>query len=180
MLDGHPSFLAPVSRSEKIDQPHNFPGEVGFALTAFNPAHPHFPQHPSTSQNIAMNSKLYTELKTLFSQTGIAVTSSYGFGEGGWREDGYVVSCKRDRETEAEKIVLNLARKYGQGAVYKYTLKSDTVLVRHTIPAFESFDDTRVEVDMCAVEPPEDWTGNLDWPKNIWHPTLFYETGCIS
>lgn len=158
---------------------HMFPAEAGFALTAFNPADPNHPQNLSVEENLARNSLLRLDIEELlvnyFSSVSIQVYPSYGFGSGGWREDGFLVGCSESIKSQVQEQVLRLARKYGQGAIFSYHKKSSVALLRETLPASDAFLDTYSIVDVVRVTPPEDWTGKSDWPRYIWHPTQFYK-----
>lgn len=58
--------------------------------------------------------------------------------------------------------LLELGRKYGQGAIFSYASKSPEVLIRETVPTSNKFQDTHAVVNISRVNPPIDWTGKSD------------------
>jgi hypothetical protein len=173
IFPGGVRFVTPI---QSVDTPyiaHGFPSDYGFAITAYNPAHPDFPQCLSQFENQDQNIRLRDDLDMICHRSHSGIYPSFGFGEGEWREDGFVITCNTEQASLIESQVLSLARKYGQGAIYRYRRKNELSLSRETLPAFDLFEDTRSEVDVTGVNPPPDWTGNPNWPKYIWHPTLF-------
>lgn len=62
---------------------HMCPMEVGFAITAFNPADPSYPQNLSAEDNLHRNSLLITDIQDIVSRFGgfgaVQVYPSYGF-----------------------------------------------------------------------------------------------------
>mmetsp|Transcript_66040 Transcript_66040/g.123174 ORF Transcript_66040/g.123174 Transcript_66040/m.123174 type:complete len:291 (+) Transcript_66040:49-921(+) len=117
-----------------------------FALTAFNP----MGQEKPHDENIAKNAELEADIKALCAEhPGSVWWRSFGFCED-WHEKGFTIAAP-------EAKVVALAKKYNQGAVYKFSRNSDTSacaapIMRATVPALLA--DTEADVPLVPVSKP--------------------------
>lgn len=86
-----------------------------FALTGFNP----MGTKTAMAKNKMANEALREDLASLERPKPRAVWASFGFAHD-WREDGFVLAYDPEHGDAGEKAVVDLAVKYGQGAVYSY------------------------------------------------------------
>lgn len=122
------------------------------ALTAFDP--------PGTSRDRAENAAANKLLWEDIMQLSIAPTcawQSYGFDlEEGWREDGFCLAFARADADAARHQVLELAKKYDQGAIFQYVYdEGEKRLWRNTLGACLDMADVvpsvLAAVDMSVV-----------------------------
>mgnify|MGYP002824084048 CR=1 FL=1 len=81
------------------------------------------------------NGKLWAMLKTAGAD---AAWRAYGVDvTEGWREDGFVLAYEPEDGDAGEKAAVDLAVKYGQGAIYAYSAVNNDagLLRRRTVPA---------------------------------------------
>ena len=114
-----------------------------FALTGFNP----LGTKTAMAKNRLANEALRDDLDALRRPRPRAVWASFGFAHD-WREDGFVVAFDEADAAEGRAAIVELAMKYGQGAVYEYApVPNDTArLTRKTVPAAMS---AGVEADVA-------------------------------
>ena len=134
-----------------------------FALTGFNP----MGCSTSLSDNRAANAQLSVDIRNL-THAPTHVWAAFGFAEE-WREDGFVLAYGDTNQTStadadaddartvaaAEAAVVELARKYKQGAIYAYRYDANTgALMRRTVPAaMSSAVEADVAMELCAAPP---------------------------
>jgi len=129
-----------------------------FGLTAFNP----LGQDKPHEENLAKNAELEKEIKTLCDSTpGSVWWRSFGFATD-WHEKGFTVAAP-------EAKVVELAKKYNQGAVYRFYRNSNTSacaapIMRATVPALMT--DTEADVPMVPVTKP-----GFDRADPTWAPS---------
>jgi len=131
-----------------------------FGLTAYNPMGVDKPH----SENVASNARLEAEIRELCSVDGRRWWHSFGFASD-WHEKGFSVAAPEDD-------VLTLAKKYGQGAVYRFSrpARSEGVagvapFVRSTVPAL--LPETDADVLMVpSSRPPVDRADPLWVPES--------------
>ena len=85
-----------------------------FALTGFNPMGEERP----IAENRAANGKLRADIEAM-TPAPKAWWRAFGFAHD-WREDGFVLAYDPEHGDAGEKAVVDLAVKYGQGAIYAY------------------------------------------------------------
>lgn len=126
---------------ERGELPAVLRSNIVMALTAFDP--------PGTTRdragNAAANELLWKDIMQL-SISPTCAWQSYGFDlEEGWREDGFCLAFARTDADAARPQVLQLAKKYQQGAIFEYWYdESGKRLWRNTLGAC---------LDMGDVEP---------------------------
>ena len=94
--------------------PHIVASSRLFALTGFNPMGEDRP----IGENRAANEKLVLDIQAM-TPAPKAWWRAFGFAHD-WREDGFVLAYDPEHGDAGEKAVVDLAVKYGQGAVYSY------------------------------------------------------------
>ena len=118
-----------------------------YGITAFNPKGEERPH----AQNIQHTSQLEEEVRALCPDG--SWWRSFGFAEN-WHEKGFTIAAPREK-------VLALARKYGQGAIYRFSRAPSAVgecrhpagappFVRSTIPALVADTEADVLMNPCA------------------------------
>lgn len=125
-----------------------------FGLTAFNPMGRDEPH----SINLKRNALMEADLKKLCAETGGIWWPSFGFSRD-WHEKGFSVAAPEDR-------VIELARKYRQGAIYRFRrptsdFKDDTEIVRSTIPV--GVPDTEADVPVRQCKRPSLEQADPSW-----------------
>jgi hypothetical protein len=94
--------------------PHIVASSRLFALTGFNPMGEDRP----VGENRAANEKLVVDIQAM-TPAPKAWWRAFGFAHD-WREDGFVLAYDPEHGDAGEKAVVDLAVKYGQGAIYAY------------------------------------------------------------
>ena len=94
--------------------PHIVASSRLFALTGFNPMGEDRP----IGENRAANEKLVVDIQAM-TPAPKAWWRAFGFAHD-WREDGFVLAYDPEHGDAGEKAVVDLAVKYGQGAIYAY------------------------------------------------------------
>ena len=94
--------------------PHIVASSRLFALTGFNPMGEDRP----IGENRAANEKLVLDIQAM-TPAPKAWWRAFGFAHD-WREDGFVLAYDPEHGDAGEKAVVDLAVKYGQGAIYAY------------------------------------------------------------
>ena len=94
--------------------PHIVASSRLFALTGFNPMGEDRP----IGENRAANEKLVVDIQAM-TPAPKAWWRAFGFAHD-WREDGFVLAYDPEHGDAGEKAVVDLAVKYGQGAIYSY------------------------------------------------------------
>ena len=94
--------------------PHIVASSRLFALTGFNPMGEDRP----IGENRAANEKLVVDIQAM-TPAPKAWWRAFGFAHD-WREDGFVLAYDAEHGDAGEKAVVDLAVKYGQGAIYAY------------------------------------------------------------
>lgn len=122
----------------------SLPFAKAFALTAFDP--------PGVSRtreaNAEANGALWHDIVALSPS---AVWRGFGCDlKEGWREDGFIVRFDADLDA-AKRLVLALAAKYDQGAIYEYYATREGGLRRRTIGA--KLADIDEETPMRRLSP---------------------------
>eukprot|EP00747_Dinoflagellata_sp_TGD_P168364 gnl/TRDRNA2_/TRDRNA2_194572_c0_seq1.p1 gnl/TRDRNA2_/TRDRNA2_194572_c0~~gnl/TRDRNA2_/TRDRNA2_194572_c0_seq1.p1 ORF type:complete len:203 (+),score=42.45 gnl/TRDRNA2_/TRDRNA2_194572_c0_seq1:70-678(+) len=127
-----------------------------FALTAYNPLGQELPQ----SVNCEQNAQLQKEIEEL-NEGGASWWHSFGFAAD-WHEKGFCVAADLD-------LVVALARKYRQGAIYRFQrVPADggsegpaAAFTRSTVPVCLEDTEADVLIAPCARPPYE--TASPDW-----------------
>ena len=116
-----------------------------FALTGFNPMGEERP----IAENRAANEKLRADVEAM-TPAPKAWWRAFGFAHD-WREDGFVLAYEPRDGDAGEKAAVDLAVKYGQGAIYAYSAANDAGnLRRRTVPAaMGQTVEADVEVERC-------------------------------
>lgn len=100
--------------------------------------------------NQKANHALKQDLQRLLNPKPTYIWDSFGFADQ-WREDGFIVAYPRLEESAGKAAIIDLAKKYQQGAIYGFTsnMKGGKAvsLLRKTIPAAMS----NVEADTVVV-----------------------------
>lgn len=145
------------TRAVKMDS------DVAFGITAFNPADPRFQQSPSIAENMKQSSKLFSVLHRLASSIRpLCITESFGFSLEGWRENGYTVGCSLALKDEVREKILEIAKAFGQGAIYEYTRINENLIQRDTVATSDEFKATEATVILTGMDPAEYWTDLAD------------------
>jgi hypothetical protein len=122
-----------------------------FALTGYNP----MGQDRDLESNQKANIELKRELQQLTNPKPQHILDSFGFAQD-WREDGFVVAYKKTDEQAGQAAIIDLAKKYKQGAIYGFTTVMQdgeaVSLLRKTIPAAMS--DVEADVLVVACKKP--------------------------
>jgi len=121
-----------------------------FAVTGHNP----LGVEVDAATNAAANAKLLVDLRAL--RDARAMWPSFGFSAD-WREDGYV--CAFDDRERGLEVMVQVAIKYAQGAIYAYEPVRDgsaraRALIRRTVPAAMG-DVVADEVIMVMCDEPK-------------------------
>ena len=117
-----------------------------FALTGFNPMGEERP----IAENRAANGKLRADIEAM-TPAPKAWWRAFGFAHD-WREDGFVLAYEPEDGDAGEKAAVDLAVKYGQGAIYAYSAVNNDagLLRRRTVPAaMGQTVEADVEVERC-------------------------------
>ena len=117
-----------------------------FALTGFNPMGEERP----IAENRAANEKLRADIEAM-TPAPKAWWRAFGFAHD-WREDGFVLAYETRDGDAGEKAAVDLAVKYGQGAIYAYSATANDAgnLRRRTVPAaMGQTVEADVEVERC-------------------------------
>ena len=138
-------YLRPISsrppKWEPLEWPLLFQRTVTqtqlFALTGFNP----MGEKADIEANKAANARMEKDLETLDPKPR-TWWKAFGFAED-WREDGFVLAYAPEEAEAARAAVVELAKKYKQGAIYAYepllepprVERSKELLLRRTIAA---------------------------------------------
>lgn len=128
-----------------------------FGITAFNP----MGQDKPHSENIANNAMLEKEIQELCKKTSGTWWPSFGFAKD-WHEKGFTVAAPQDD-------LVALAKKYKQGAIYRFsrapsTDQSTAPILRSTVPALLS--ETEADVLMVPCQRPQ-----LERADPMWKPS---------
>jgi len=127
-----------------------------FGLTAFNP----LGQDTPHAENLAQDKLLEEDVMKLCAKTGGSWWRAFGFADG-WHEMGFTVAAPQDEMVE-------LAKKYGQAAVYRFSRNRtpglDAPFLRAVVPALIL--DTESEVPVSPVARPA-----LDRADPFWQPS---------
>jgi hypothetical protein len=128
-----------------------------FALTAHNP----YGKQTSDARNAEANEKLEEKLRSLVKkrregeedEEGDATSRywrSFGFSsKDDWREDGFAVAFSLEDE-KAERDIVELAKEFEQGAIYKYRWMGDERrMERKTVGALMPETEETVIVETC-------------------------------
>lgn len=125
-----------------------------FALTAHNP----YGKQTSDARNAEANEKLEEKLRSLVEkrredEEGDATARywrSFGFSsKDDWREDGFAVAFSLEDE-KAERDIVELAKEFEQGAIYKYRWMGDERrMERKTVGALMPETEETVVVETC-------------------------------
>ena len=121
-----------------------------FAVTGHNP----LGVEVDAATNAAAKTKLLVDLRAL--RDARAMWPSFGFSAD-WREDGYV--CAFDDRERGLEVMVQVAIKYAQGAIYAYEPVRDgsaraRALIRRTVPAAMG-DVVADEVIMVMCDEPK-------------------------
>ena len=126
--------------------PHIVASSRLFALTGFNPMGEDRP----IGENRAANEKLVVDIQAM-TPAPKAWWRAFGFAHD-WREDGFVLAYEPEDGDAGEKAAVDLAVKYGQGAIYAYSAVNNDagLLRRRTVPAaMGQTVEADVEVERC-------------------------------
>ena len=149
---------ASSSKSSSATTPAAFPSWLKnaqtFALTAHNP----YGKQTSDACNAEANEKLEEKLRSLVEkrredEEGDATARywrSFGFSsKDDWREDGFAVAFSLEDE-KAERDIVELAKEFEQGAIYKYRWMGDERrMERKTVGALMPETEETVIVETC-------------------------------
>lgn len=130
-----------------------------YALTAFNP----MGQDKPHDVNMAQNQLLTQDVAQLCAATGgrSCYWRSFGFAAD-WHERGFTVAAKQED-------VIALAKKYGQGAIYRFyrpaTAQRVATFMRATVPVLVA--DTEADVACVACAKPALERANPTWQPLI-------------
>jgi len=125
-----------------------------FALTGYNP----MGEDRDLDSNQKENRQLKHDLQQLSNPTPAYIWDSFGFAHD-WREDGFVVAYNKKDAQAGEAAIIELAKKYQQGAIYGFTHNHDhgndgdvVSLLRKTIPA--AMKDVEADTVVVACDKP--------------------------
>lgn len=129
-------YLAPESTAGSHSPaawPDIFVKGTVFSLTASNPMGKDAP----AAANRKANGKLEEDIKSMFEgQSAITPRAwwrSFGFNvQEGWREDGFSITFSNNERKIGRTMVLRLAQKYDQAAIYEFRFEDGT-LVREVV-----------------------------------------------
>mmetsp|Transcript_21488 Transcript_21488/g.29872 ORF Transcript_21488/g.29872 Transcript_21488/m.29872 type:complete len:190 (-) Transcript_21488:36-605(-) len=117
-----------------------------FAITAWNPKG----ELCSKESNIEANVLLKRDIDRWPSPPMRACWHGFGF-DSTWREDGFVLAFNKEVTHHARELVVQLAVKYAQGAIYEYIpAGGDNSLRRKTVPAMFNNVDADTDVVLCS------------------------------
>eukprot|EP00930_Biecheleria_cincta_P061151 TRINITY_DN46716_c0_g1_i1.p1 TRINITY_DN46716_c0_g1~~TRINITY_DN46716_c0_g1_i1.p1 ORF type:complete len:236 (-),score=47.10 TRINITY_DN46716_c0_g1_i1:125-832(-) len=125
-------YLAPESTAGPHSPavwPEIFVKGVIFSLTASNPMGKDAP----AAVNRKANGELEEDIKSMFEgQFAVTPTTwwrSFGFNvQEGWREDGFSIAFSNKEQIAGRTMVLHLAQKYDQAAIYQFRFEDGTVV----------------------------------------------------
>jgi len=118
-----------------------------FSITAYNPLGVQL----AKQDNLRRNQNLTQFLDTMAPQP-LHKWHSFGFSKD-WREDGFTMAFKAEDTKAAETKVIDLAKQFKQGGIYKFFLK-DGRLMRQTVPAAFSSNKVSETVSLVRVDEP--------------------------
>jgi hypothetical protein len=161
--------------SPDAHQPLAYPDSVTattrlYCITAWNPMGIERPLDENNRAHCEFTTIMKERVDQLrFAEDDVWLRYSFGFSAN-WREPGLVIACKSaDACMKIKHLVVEMARRYNQGAVYEYTPQSDArLLLRKTLPVMSS---ALVEADVmvCRCQKPD-----LDFAEpcqEILHPS---------
>lgn len=125
------------------ENPHAFL----FSITAYNPLGVEL----AKQENLRRNQDLTQFLDKMAPQP-LHKWHSFGFSKD-WREDGFTMAFKAEDAKIAEAKVIDLAKQFKQGGIYKFFLK-DGRLMRETVPAAFSSNTVSETVSLVRVDEP--------------------------
>lgn len=125
------------------------PDAVLFSITAYNPLGAQL----AKQENLRRNQQLTQVLDTMAPQP-LHKWHSFGFSKN-WREDGFTMAFKAEDAAAAETIVLDLAKQFKQGGIYKLFLR-DSRLMRVTVPAAFSSNTVAETVSLVRIDEPSE------------------------
>jgi len=169
VADGGKVVLVPEGEAghelEHDVMPQALRDHVVFALTAFDP--------PGVSrtldENAEENKKLWDDLrKSEGLSTHLAkVWKAFGVHvQEEWREDGFCLAVKADDEAavnEARSAIVDVARKYKQGAIFEYRPAEENYIVRLTVPVMSDATGEEKLVRARGAGPPLKEPLNRAW-----------------
>eukprot|EP01066_Platyproteum_vivax_P008878 Platyproteum_vivax@DN3838_c0_g1_i1.p1 len=147
----HPLTLGQTSNCS-CELPEILCDNVLYALSAFNP----LAEERPFSDNEVANRKLYTDLVKLqhskIFQVPPIVFCSFGFDLAGYREDGFNIAFQKHERRLGKETVVELAKKYEQGAIYEFEATNKYSMIRKTVPVLISDVDAAVTTQMCNLK----------------------------
>mmetsp|Transcript_36593 Transcript_36593/g.44277 ORF Transcript_36593/g.44277 Transcript_36593/m.44277 type:complete len:248 (-) Transcript_36593:52-795(-) len=118
---------------------------IMFAISAMNPLGIQW----GAKANEQATQQLKKEVERLSGPKPKGLWGGHGFGTS-WREDGYVVAYSAKDADKGRSAVIELGKKYGQGAVYEYSQKDEFTLTRKTLPVLLKNVEDQVDVRRCS------------------------------
>ena len=100
--------------------------------------------------NDAANVKLEADLRALMRP----MWKSFGFSEN-WREDGFVVAFDKEEEEKGRAVMIALAKKYAQGAIYAYESNGHPKALRRQTVAAAMSDAVDADVVVITCDEPK-------------------------
>ncbi len=120
-----------------------------FGFGAYNPRGQTLPD----DINIQQHALLRNDLEQSISPPVIFWESAAIWEDGSWERGFMVAFPKSNNEQEGQELCVNLAKKYNQGAIYKYVMEEEETngalhLMRDTVAVLDEGTDARVEVEI--------------------------------
>ena len=161
-----PSNKALLANKEIPPLPEAVRGAVLFGLTSWNPGG----QDAPMEQNLSSYRSIQADLLALKPS---CMWQSFGFDLQGYRENGFTVAFPAEAAESSRSAVVEIAKKYGQGAIYEFRAAepiSEGRIVRSTVPALLQEVDADVTMIACSkpdtsgADPDLHFEGSLPWP----------------
>ena len=125
---------------------------IAFGLSAYNPRGQELPLEVNQNRQAKLNEDLLRAKSN--SELPLTVWDAIGIWEDGSAEPGFILAVPCSMEKEGLALSSSLAKKYDQGAIYRFKLDPDGVMVRDTIgvcdPGCEA--QAHIEIDIEASE----------------------------
>ncbi len=117
-----------------------------FGLSAYNPRG----KELQPEINLGRQSKLNKDLGRAKSDKGLPliVWDALGIWEDGSSEPGFILAVPRSMEEKGLALSISLAKKYDQGAIYRFRLDNNGVMVRDTIGVRDPGCEAQVQLEI--------------------------------
>ena len=116
-----------------------------FGFGAYNPRGQTFPNDVNEKQHALLKKDIETSMID-YSDVG-KFWEGASIWEDGSSEKGFILAFRESHANEGLNLSVNLARKYDQGAIYKFEMENNR-LMRDTIAVLDDGTDAKVEVIM--------------------------------